>query len=66
MLQMGPISCPERSERNYHYTPRNMAEERNGPVRVLSLIPFTLEFVIADVNLSFQEDLTADNHSALS
>lgn len=42
-----------------------MAEERGGPVRVLSLIPFTLEFVIADANLSFKADQAADNHSAL-
>jgi hypothetical protein len=63
---MGPISCPERSERNYHNTPRNKAEKRSGPVRVLSLIPFTLEFVIADANLSFKADITADNHSVLS
>jgi hypothetical protein len=43
-----------------------MAEKRSGPMRVLSLIPFTLQFVIADENLSFKAELTADNHSALS
>jgi hypothetical protein len=43
-----------------------MAEERSGLERVLSLFPFTLHFVIADANLSFKADPTADNHSALS
>ena len=62
---MGPIICPESSERNYHYTLRNMAEERSGPLRVLSLILFTIKFVIADVNLSFKAAPTADNHSPL-
>ena len=27
-LQKGPIGCPETSVRNYHYTLRNIAEER--------------------------------------
>jgi hypothetical protein len=63
---MGPIGCPERSERNYDCTPRNVAKERSGPVRVLSLIPLTLEFVIASANLSFKVDPAADNQSAFS
>jgi len=63
---MGPISCPERFERNHHYTPHNMPEQPGDPVCVLSLIPFTIEFVIADANLSFKEDPAADNQSALS
>jgi hypothetical protein len=37
-----------------------MAEERSGPVRVLSLILFTLEFAIAYENLSFKAGPTAE------
>jgi len=29
-LKMGPISCPETSVRNYHYSLRNNPEERNS------------------------------------
>ena len=29
-LKMGPISCPETSVRNYHYSPRNNPEERSS------------------------------------
>jgi len=27
---MGPIGCPETSVRNYHYTLRNIAQERRS------------------------------------
>jgi len=29
-LKMGPIGCPEKSVRNYHYTVRNSPEERSS------------------------------------
>jgi len=29
-LKMGPIGCPETSVRNYHYTLRNIPEERRS------------------------------------
>jgi hypothetical protein len=29
-LKMGPISCPETSVRNYHYSLRNNSEERSS------------------------------------
>ena len=32
---MGPIGCPETSVRNYHYTLRNIPEERRALVSFL-------------------------------
>ena len=29
-LKIGPVGCPETSVRNYHYTLRNIAEERRS------------------------------------
>ena len=54
---MGPISCPETSVRNYHYTLRNNTEQRSYHLKAsLNIAPYEYQNMVGVLSVEFKCD----------